>query len=338
MKTLSIVVPCYNSQDYMCRCIDSLLHGGDDVEILVVNDGSKDRTAAIAEEYQSKYSGIVRAVHQPNKGHGGAINTGIQEAAGRYVKIVDSDDWVDREAYLKILKTLKTFSKNNLPVDMLVSNFVYEKAGKRHKKAMRYEGVLPEASIFTWEQAGRFRKGQYILMHSVIYRTQLLRDCGLCLPEHTFYVDNLYVYMPLPYVKTLYYLNVDFYRYHIGREDQSVHENVMIRRIDQQLQVNRLMLEQVRLEDITNHKLRSYMINYLEIITTVSSVLLIRSGDSENLEKMRDLWYNIKLQGPLLYRRLRWCLMGHLIHLPGKVGRRITVLAYLVTRRIVGFN
>lgn len=338
MKKLSIVVPCYNSQDYMCRCIDSLLPGGDDVEILIVNDGSKDRTAAIAEEYQYKYNSIVRAIHQPNKGHGGAVNTGIQKATGQYIKIVDSDDWVDKGAYTKILKTLKDFSKNNSHVDMLVSNFVYEKDGKRNKKVMRYDGILPEGSSFTWEQVGRFRMGQYILMHSVIYRTEFLRDCGLSLPEHTFYVDNLYAYVPLPYVKTLYYLNVDFYRYYIGREDQSVNESVMLRRIDQQLRVNMLMLEQVRLEDITNKSLRRYMTNYLEIITAISSILLIRSGDPEDLEKMNDLWYKIKQQGPLLYRRLRWCFIGNLIHLPGKVGRRITVFAYQVTQRIVGFN
>lgn len=338
MKTLSIVVPCYNSQGYMCRCIDSLLSGGDDVEILIVNDGSTDQTASIAEEYQYKYGSIIRAIHQPNKGHGGAVNTGIEIASGRYVKIVDSDDWVDSEAYAKILKTLKDFHANDLPVDMLISNFVYEKDGKRYKKVMRYNGILPQGSIFTWGQAGRFRKGQYILMHSVIYRTRLLQDCGLHLPEHTFYVDNLYAYVPLPHVKTLYYLNVDFYRYYIGREDQSVNESVMIKRIDQQLRVNKLMIEQVRLEDVADLKLRHYMINYLEIITMVSSILLIRSGNSENVAKMQELWYTIKQQGPLIYHRLRRGFMGHLIHLPGKVGRRITVFAYQVTQRIVGFN
>ena len=87
--------------------------------------------------------------------------------------------------------------------------------------------------------------GKYILMHSVIYRTGLLRDCGLELPKHTFYVDNLFVYQPLPHVQTMYYMDVNFYRYFIGREDQSVHEDVMIRRIDQQLFVNRIMIDTI---------------------------------------------------------------------------------------------
>ena len=90
---------------------------------------------------------------------------------------------------------------------------------------------------------GRMPIGKYILMHSVIYRTELLRECKLELPKHTFYVDNIFVYKPLPYVKTMYYMDVNFYRYFIGRNDQSVNEEVMIRRIDQQLLVNRLMID-----------------------------------------------------------------------------------------------
>lgn len=338
MKTLTFVVPCYNSQDYMRRCIDSLLPGGNDVEIIIVNDGSSDKTQAIAEEYQREYSGIVRTVNQQNKGHGGAVNTGIREALGMYIKIVDSDDWVDTEAYLKILDTLKGFSEKDIQVDMLISNFVYEKEGKRHKKTMRYTGTLPENEVFSWEQAGKFRKGQYILMHSVIYRAQMLRESGLRLPEHTFYVDNLYAFVPLPYVKTLYYLNEDFYRYYIGRADQSVNESIMIKRIDQQLKVNRLMLESFKPEKITDKSLRRYMLNYLEIITIVSSILLIRSGTEENLEKMRELWNTVKNCNSTVYRRLRRGLMGRFIHLPGKTGRKVTVFAYRITQKIVGFN
>lgn len=82
-------------------------------------------------------------------------------------------------------------------------------------------------------------------MHSVIFRTKLLKDCGLKLPEHTFYVDNIFVFEPLPYVKKMYYMDVNFYRYYIGRADQSVNEQVMIGRIDQQLKVNKIMVDYV---------------------------------------------------------------------------------------------
>ena len=96
MKLLSIAVPCYNSEDYMRHCIETLLPGGEDVEIIIVDDGStKDRTAEIADEYAAKYPGIVKAVHQENGGHGEAVNTGLRNATGLYFKVVDSDDWLD---------------------------------------------------------------------------------------------------------------------------------------------------------------------------------------------------------------------------------------------------
>ena len=198
MKLLSIAIPCYNSQDYMAHCIESLLPGGEDVEILIVNDGSKDDTAKIADEYAAKYPTIVKAIHKENGGHGSAVNTGIENATGIYFKVVDSDDWVKEDAYLTILEKLRELTGGVDTLDLLISNFVYEKEGERRKKVMRYKHVLPEYRMFGWEDVGRFHVGQYILMHSVIYRTKLLRECGLKLPEHTFYVDNIYVFEPLP--------------------------------------------------------------------------------------------------------------------------------------------
>lgn len=338
MKLLTIAIPCYNSEDYMENCIKSLLPGGDDVEILVINDGSKDMTKEIADSYQKKYPGIVKAIHQENGGHGAAVNTGIQHASGIYFKVVDSDDWVDKDAYLKILAKLKELAGGNITLDMMISNFVYEKEGAKHKKVMKYTSLLPEDRVFGWKDVRRFYKGKYILMHSVIYRTKLLRDCGLELPRHTFYVDNIFVYKPLPSVKNMYYMDVDFYRYYIGRDDQSVNENVMIGRIDQQIKVNKIMIDAFDLWKIPNRKLRHYMFNYLEIITVISTVMLIRSGTKENLEKKRELWRYIKKQDIRLFHRLRNGILGSTMHLPGKSGRKISVVAYKISQKVVGFN
>lgn len=338
MKLLSVVIPCYNSQEYMKYCIESLLSGGEDVELLIVNDGSSDKTAEIADEYAKAYPNIIRAIHQENGGHGEAVNTGIKNATGLYLKVVDSDDWVDTRAYLKILKTLKEFSDEDKSIDMFISNFVYEKESSKFKKVMKYDDVLPEGKVFTWDDIGKFKKGQYILMHSVIYRTQLLRDCNLVLPKHTFYVDNLFVYVPLKHVKNMYYLNVDFYRYLIGRDDQSVNESIMIRRIDQQIKVNKLMIDQIDLQSIENESLYRYMLSYLEIITVVSGILLIRSGTKENLVKKKELWEYIKEKDIKVYRSLRYGIMGGMLNLPGSLGRKMCVGAYKISQRIVGFN
>ena len=175
-------------------------------------------------------------------------------------------------------------------------------------------------------------------MHSVIYRTQLLRDCHLVLPKHTFYVDNLFVYIPLPYVKTMYYLNVNFYRYYIGREDQSVNESVMIRRIDQQLRVNKLMIDAYDLKRMQDRHLRRYMLSYLEIITIISTVMLMKSGTKENLQKKRDLWAYVQSQDRWLFQRLRNHIMGQTIHLPGKGGRKISLAIYKISQKVIGFN
>lgn len=338
MKLLSIAVPCYNSQDYMRNCVDSLLEGGNLVEILIVDDGSKDDTAAIADEYAAKYPHIVKAIHQENGGHGEAVNTGIRNATGLYFKVVDSDDWVNKEAYLAILEKLREITGGPQTLDMMISNFVYEKQGAKRKKVMRYKNYMPVDQLFTWKEMGRMPIGKYILMHSVIYRTGLLRDCGLELPKHTFYVDNLFVYVPLPYVKNMYYLNVDFYRYFIGREDQSVNEKVMIQRIDQQIKVNKIMVETVDLWKLPNRRLRKYMFNYLEIITVVSTIMLIRSGTKENLEKKRELWRYLKEYDIRLFWHLRNGIMGQAMNLPGKGGRKISVAAYKISQKVVGFN
>ena len=180
--------------------------------------------------------------------------------------------------------------------------------------------------------------GQYILMHSVIYRTQMLRECGLELPKHTFYVDNLVAFIPLPYVKTMYYLDVNFYRYFIGRADQSVNEKVMIGRIDQQIRVNKLMIDYLGEQKGLSKHLRKYMISYLTIIMTVSSVMMMRSGTEENLEKKNDLWRYLKQEDAADYFRIRHGIFGTVMSSKSKPGQKIAVYAYKVAQKLYGFN
>ena len=342
MKLLSVAVPCYNSENYMRKCIESLLKGGEDVEIIIVDDGSaKDLTAEIADEYQTRYPSIVKVIHKENGGHGSAVNAGIDAATGLYFKVVDSDDWVKEEAYYKVLDTLRRLAGGDRALDMLICNYVYEKEGEKRKKVIHYHHTLPMDQMFTWDDCHHFLKGHYILMHSVIFRTRLLQECGIRLPEHTFYVDNIYVYEPLPYVQNMYYLDVNFYRYFIGRDDQSVNEAIMISRIDQQLKVNKIMIDYLverKTELMKNKRRFQYMRNYLEIITTVSSILLIRSGTEEHLRMKKELWKYLKEKDRSLYRWMRGGIMGGTMNLPGRGGREISVKAYKLCQRIFKFN
>ncbi len=417
MKYISFAIPCYNSQEYMAKAIESILVGGEDVEIIIVNDGSKDQTSTIAHEYQEKYPEIVKVVDKENGGHGDAVNAGLSHASGRYFKVVDSDDWVDEEALCAILDLLHQFEEQGTQIDMLISNYVYEKTGASRKKCIHYRNVLPQGEVFKWDDIGRFHLDQYILMHSVIYRTEMLKLSQMVLPKHTFYVDNIYVYYPLPYVRKIYYLDVDFYRYFIGRDDQSVNEKNMIARVDQQIFVTKSMIKMYQMKDISSKKLRSYMINYLAIMMTVSSIICIlpyvrkiyyldvdfyryfigrddqsvneknmiarvdqqifvtksmikmyqmkdisskklrsyminylaimmtvssiiciRSKKEENLEKKKELWKYLKKKDMRTFLKIRYGILGQTMNIPGRSGRKISSLAYSVARRIVGFN
>ena len=341
-ELISIIVPVYNAEKTLRRCVRSLMgQTYRNLEIILVNDGSKDGTAEIAEEYQRSYPGIVRAIHQENGGHGEAVNTGLKNASGLYYKVVDSDDWLDEESLKKVIDVLKGFAKNRKRVDLVICNYVYEHVEDQTSKVIRYTRVLPEDKVFGWNQVGRFRVDQNLLMHSMIYRTRVLREAGLELPKHTFYVDNIYVFEPLPYVRNMYYLDVNFYRYFIGRSDQSVNEKVMTGRIDQQIKVNQIMTDyfvEKKSEIIGNKPLAKYMLSYLDIITTISSILLIRINTPESLEKKRELLNYIRQRDKKVYRKLRYGLLGNCMNLPGKTGRWISVEGYKICQKFFGFN
>lgn len=338
MKILSVVIPCYNSEAYMRKSINSVLSGGDDVEVIIVNDGSTDHTKEIANEFAENYPGIVKAIHKENGGHGDAVNFGLANATGEYFKVVDSDDWVGEEELKKVLKVLKNSMKANAGLDMLLTNFIYDKAGVRHKKVMHYHRALPEKKILGWDEKIKFNKFQYILMHSVIYRTEMLRECELVLPKHTFYVDNIFIFKPLPYVKNIYYLNVNLYHYFIGRNDQSVNEKVMISRLDQQIYVNRLLIDIFIENKPENKYLYKCMLQSLDMAMCVSSVMAILSKDKKNLEKKAELWEYLKEKDEVLYKKLRITIFGIWMNLPGHVGRFLSKSGYKLMQKIFGFN
>ena len=340
-KLITFAVPCYNSADYMDHCVETLLAAGPEAEIILVDDGStKDDTPAKCDAWVERHPDIIRAIHQENGGHGEGVNQGIRHAQGLYYKVVDSDDWLDTAALAKVMEKLREFSKLPAPVDMVIANYVYEHVEDNTHKALGYRNVFPTGQIFTWDDIGHFRASQYLLMHSVIYRTQLLRDCGLILPKHTFYVDNIFVYQPLPYVKTMYYLNVDLYRYFIGRSDQSVNESVMAGRIDQQVRVTKIMIDAHDLSLIrqSQKRLGRYMFNYLSMMMTISSIFSVIANTPESLGMRTELWEYLRKKDPALYRRCRYRLTNVGTNIPGYQGRKLSVTLYRLARKIYKFN
>ncbi|MCI8575777.1 MAG: glycosyltransferase family 2 protein [Bacilli bacterium] len=333
MKLITFAVPCYNSESYMEHSIKTLLTGGDEIEIIIINDGSKDNTLKIAQKYEKKYPNIIKAIDKENGGHGSGVNKGLELASGLYYKVVDSDDWVNQESLQKILKQIKDFQKQKQQVDLLIANYVYEKEGEQ--KVIHYPN-LPKNKIFGWQDIQAFGTGEYLLMHSVFYRTQMLKETNLKLPEHTFYVDNIFVYYPLPFVETMYYIDTDFYRYFIGREDQSVNEKIMIERIDQQLLVTKTMLEMPSpfKYQKENKKLCQYQLHYLGMMMTICTILLKLENTKESKNKIKKLWTELKQMDKKLYQQLRWKSLATLVCLP----RFIAIPGYKIARKIYKFN
>jgi len=331
MKLITFAIPCYNSQDYMGHCIDSILTAKEDVEIIIVNDGSKDDTLKIAKEYEKKYPEIIKVVDQENQGHGEGVNQGIRNATGLYYKVVDSDDWVDEDSLRKLIKQIKKMQKEkNLP-DMYIVNYVYEK--ENEQKVIDYKSVLPQNKVFTWNDVGKFKVDQNIIMHSVVYKTEVLKNCGVELPKHTFYVDNIFVYYPLPHVKTMYYMDLDFYRYFIGREDQSVNEKVMVKRINQQLFVTSEMTNffDPYLFEKENPKLTKYLVHYLSMMYMIC---LLLANLSKDRKLKKDLFNDLKKSNPRLYKHIKYKSIATL----GRLPRFIFIPGYRIVKKIYKFN
>ena len=303
MKLISFAVPCYNSAAYMDKCILSLLKAGEEAEIIIVNDGStKDNTAEIADRYASEYPNIIKAVHKENGGHGDAVNFGLKNATGKYFKVVDSDDWVDEKALNEMMNLIRGFSEEESP-DAIISNYVYEHVEDNTQKFVNYRKEFPVGRLFN------------------------------------FYVDNIFICKPLLAVKTFYYLDVDFYRYFIGRADQSVNEEVIMKRIDQHIRVTKILIEDCDINTIskTSPKLYKYILSHISILMTINSIYLIKINTKESFSKKREMWEGLKAKDPITYKKCRRKFVG-LAGSDNKFICKFCKAVYVIVRKIFKFN
>ncbi len=340
MKDITFTVPCYNSEEYMERCIDSLLSADERAEIIIVDDGSTDGTGEIADNYARNYPEIVKVVHQENGGHGAGVNAGLALATGTYFKVVDSDDWLDEEELQKLLRKTDQWKKSGTTVDLIICNYIYDHFYEGKTRRMGYKNVLKENTICGWNDIRKFRPSQYLVMHSLFFRTEVLRKSGVKLPKHTFYVDNIFANQPLPYVQSLCYLNLDMYHYFLGREDQSVNEKVLMKRIDQQIRVTKLVSGCTDLEKVREEYpgLADYLTRNISIMMAISSIHLLLIGTPEAWEKREMLWNYVKNHNTKLYRALRHRTISGFTYIPGKTGARLTLAGYKAAQKFYQFN
>jgi hypothetical protein len=253
--------------------------------------------------------------------------------------VVDSDDWVDADALQALLAKLRSFVEYGTRVDLVITNYVYEHVEDNQQSVIDYHRAVPRGKIITWDKIGHFSMSQNLLMHSLCYRADVLRDGGVPMPAHTFYVDNIYAYVPLPRCRTLYYLDVDLYRYFIGRDDQSVSEKVMISRIKQQLRITRIMMYAYHLyDDVTPVQLRNYMLGYFELMMAVSSIFSKLSEEPDSDANMAELWEDLRRYDRRMYRRARHGILGTATNLHGDLGSKTSIFLYRLAQKLVKFN
>lgn len=223
-KVLTIVVPTYNAERFLrdnleSFCIEEVL---EDIEVLVINDGSIDGSLDIAEEYVQKYPNSFRVISKENGGHGSGVNCGIINAGGYYFKVVDADDWVEKQAFIHLVQYLKCVDD-----DLVYSGFLWAfdrgeaSIAAFQKKAelkIPFDGVQYQKSYHFDEIAEK----AYIKMHNITIKTELLRNQEIRLDEHCYYVDSEYISYPIPYVQTVSFLEDFVYMYRIGRTGQSI--------------------------------------------------------------------------------------------------------------------
>ncbi len=334
-KLASFVVCCYNSQEYMRKCIDSLLLGGERVEIIIIDDGSKDDTGKIADEYLEKYPTIIKVVHQENGGHGAGVSRGIQEATGYYFKVVDSDDWVDAEALEKFLDFIE---KSDKTVDCIVTDYQYFYKGEPSER-ISYGSVFPEYKPCSIEETKKFKVDSYLTIHSVSYRVDFLHSLNLQIPRKTFYDDNYFIYIPLCHIKKYCYLPVRLYCYFVGRAGQSVSKEFAIKRYGDYMKIDKACFMEVDQMKYKGQKKLFKLLSHQYFIIHIEAMMYAQlSNTKESRQALKDFRAEAKKANPKQYRKYRHLRYAGFVSLPNFIGHLGGKFSYWVSHLFVKYN
>lgn len=293
MILLSIIVPTYNMEKYLARCLNSVIVGNEsrhDFEILVVNDGSKDHSLKIAEQFKDKYPNIIRVIDKPNGNYGSCINCGLKKAVGKYFRILDADDTFSNVALSDFLDKLSHSNE-----DMIISNFIYKYDLTKQHNRIAPQGITFDKTYHSFD----FSVDNYevLSMHAVTYKTSLLADIQLYLDEGVSYTDLEYVYFPLKYIKSLKFINCDLYEYHIGREGQTVNPINQVKSYKSLLVVSKRLVDDFASDyNKSNSVLRNNQkvaINKI-IYATFKIGLVYCEKNKENNEILKTIYKKLK--------------------------------------------
>ena len=296
-KLLTIVVPTYNMQDYLHRCLDSLIVRPDlrdQLEVLVVNDGSKDNSSAIAHEYEAKYSQTIRVIDKENGNYGSCVNRGLAEAHGKYIKVLDADDWFDTKNFEAFLLFLENSNADLVISDFdrvdesgnVIDHFAYSLDTKNDDSL----AVIPRDMLF--------------MMHAVAYKTDNVRNIGYHQTEGISYTDQEWIFMPMITVDKVAYFDQVVYKYLVGRDGQTMDPAVFIKRFDQEMQGLETMMRQFEeLGGGVKKEQNDYLVWRLKFrINLVYNWFLVKSYKTMDIKELVAFDYKMKKHYPASYQ------------------------------------
>ena len=285
-KILTITIPSYNVEKYIDKCVQSMLVDSilDDIEILIVNDGSKDSTPQIAKSYVEKYPQTVRLIDKENGGHGSTINAGIHEATGKYFKVVDGDDWLNTEQLEQFISLLKCRNE-----DVIASNFLCIR--DETYDILAEKRVSSDTSVYgTVRNMDAGEITEVIKMHGLTIRTSILKENNITIDEHCFYVDCEYIAYPMPFVSSVYYDDAFIYMYRLGRNGQSMDIRSMQRNRAMHMKVlNSLLAFYETLPKMTEAK-KAYIEKVIGQVVENQFQIYISMGTDKEIQKEIAAW------------------------------------------------
>lgn len=303
-KILSIAIPTYNMEEYLPRCLNSLLENNyviTHLEIIIINDGSKDNSLKIAQDYQNKYPESIIIIDKKNGNYGSCINAALKIATGKYFKILDADDWYDSKALESFINEIK-----DLSVDMIFTAFQTVNSLNKILKQFFITPKIKKKNIISINDSciKKLNPQTDLGMHGIAYRTQLLKDINYFQQEGISYTDMEYVYYPLAHVKSIIFFDLVLYQYYIGRTGQTISISSRIQHADDFLKIINRILKDSKL---SNNKHTYYLqCEYLlQVITPYYHTLLVLQNlTKENQIKLKELDTRIKGFDTNLYNRL----------------------------------
>lgn len=304
MKLLTFIIPSYNSEAFLCKCVDSMLLPDclDKLEILIVNDGSTDATAVIGQDYAARYPGTVRLISQENRGHGGALNTGCAAATGKYLKVIDADDWIVTENLPSFLDALEQTES-----DVVLTHYHTIDIGTGEVKSWRsYPEEFGRVCSFEQIMACWRSFDRCLTFHGITYRKDFYREFGGALLEKCFYEDHEYATFPCCMAGSILPLDVFLYEYRIGDANQSVATENQLKRLPQTGAVlHRMAQRYAALPEAAGKRYAAMKIQGL-LLSYVTTALLVepdRKQGRKTAQKEMDYFRQAAPEGYALAKR-----------------------------------